>query len=101
LFSKTDLGKRAPGKQPHGWYRGYPFSICGLWARVKHFIALRLRSLETGLLVMPKRKNQQNPRKNQLDMNTNTHTSPWPTLPLPGERSAHHGYSIISISMRI
>jgi hypothetical protein len=37
LFSKTDLGKRAPGKQPHGgWYGGHLESICGLWARVKH-----------------------------------------------------------------
>ena len=37
LLSKTDLGKRAPGKQPHEWYGGYLQSICGLWARVKHF----------------------------------------------------------------
>ena len=36
LFSKTDLGKRAPGKQPHGWYGGHLGSICGLCARVKH-----------------------------------------------------------------
>ena len=36
LFSKTDLGKRSPGKQPRGWYGGHLGSICGLWVRVKH-----------------------------------------------------------------
>ena len=36
LFSKTGLGKRAPGKQPPGWYGGHLGSSCGLWARVKH-----------------------------------------------------------------
>jgi hypothetical protein len=37
LFPKTDLGKRAPGKKPYEWYGGHLGSICGLWARVKHF----------------------------------------------------------------
>ena len=36
LFSKTDLGKRSPGKQPRGWYGGHLGSICGLWTNVKH-----------------------------------------------------------------
>ena len=49
LFSKTDLGKRAPGKQPHGWYGGHLGSICGLWARVKHlYCAQKPRNQSSG-----------------------------------------------------
>ena len=55
LFSKTNLGKRAPGKQPHRWYGGHLGSICGLWTRVKHFCCTKKpRNLSSGEAKMQK-----------------------------------------------
>ena len=61
LFSKTDLGKDAPGFRIAAiamrMVRGT--SIRRLWARAKHPYCAR--SLKTSLLARPKRKNEQNP----------------------------------------
>jgi hypothetical protein len=59
LFSKTDLGKRAPGKQSHGWYWGHLGSICRLWLRMKHlYFAQKPQNRSSG---EAKTQNQQNP----------------------------------------
>jgi hypothetical protein len=57
LFSKTGLGKRAPGKQPHGWSGGRLGSSCGPWARVKHLYCAQEQCISsTTSIVVRKRR---------------------------------------------
>ena len=68
LFKKkNDLGKRAPGKQPHGWYGGHlGSSICGLWARVKHlYCAQKPRNRSSG-------EAKQNAKTNKIQCSSKT-----------------------------